>query len=253
MDLIKKKRRVTKMIKPNNYDNVKASGEFEQVNAGGHYMTILKVAERKNKNGGDMIVVAFDFDMRDKQEGFFKKMFLDDVRPDKAWPYQGTQYIKKLLPERELYVRYHYDRAVLEPERVFHLGTGIFEGVFRFFVFTEALCSCESLIREVILVILHIRVILDRAVSIYPCNVQIADRSRTEICNFRLLRTSADKSCFGYDLLLKALSEVAVEDAGYNNSRYDRKDTCNNDNGIEDPLSQRSVLPPCSPRLLQWL
>ena len=81
------------MIKPNNYDNVKASGEFEQVNAGGHYMTILKVAERKNKNGGDMIVVAFDFDMRDKQEGFFKKMFLDDVRPDKAWPYQGTQYI----------------------------------------------------------------------------------------------------------------------------------------------------------------
>ena len=81
------------MIKPNNYDNVKAGGEFEQVNAGGHYMTIMKVMERKNKNGGDMVVVAFDFDMRDKQEGFFKKMFLDDVRPDKTWPYQGTQYI----------------------------------------------------------------------------------------------------------------------------------------------------------------
>lgn len=81
------------MIKPNNYDNVKASGEFEKIIVGGHYMTIKKVAERKNKNNGDMIVVAFDFDMRDKQEGYFKKQFLDDVRPDKVWPYAGTQYI----------------------------------------------------------------------------------------------------------------------------------------------------------------
>ncbi len=84
------------MIKPNNFDNVKAGGEFEKINLGGHYMTIKKLIERKNKNGGDMIVVAFDFDMRDKQENYFKNQFMDDVRPDKKWPYAGTQYINVL-------------------------------------------------------------------------------------------------------------------------------------------------------------
>ena len=81
------------MIKPNNYDAIKTSDEFEKIQAGGHYMEIKKLVERKNKNGGDMIVVAFDFDMRDKQDGYFSRQFLDDVRPDKKWPYAGTQYI----------------------------------------------------------------------------------------------------------------------------------------------------------------
>ncbi len=81
------------MIKPNNYDAVKTNDEMEKVLPGGHYMEIKRLIERKNKNGGDMIVVAFDFDMRDKQEGYFKKQFLDDIRPDKKWPYVGTQYI----------------------------------------------------------------------------------------------------------------------------------------------------------------
>ena len=84
------------MFKPNNYDSTKVAGEFEKINVGGHYMTIKKVAERQNKNGGDMIVVAFDFDMRDKQQDYFKTQFMDDVRPDKKWPYAGTQYINVL-------------------------------------------------------------------------------------------------------------------------------------------------------------
>ena len=84
------------MFKPKDYDNVKTADEFEQVEVGGHYMTIMKLAEAKNKNGGDMIIVAFDFDQRDKQTGYFKTMFLDDVRPDKKWPFQGTQYINVL-------------------------------------------------------------------------------------------------------------------------------------------------------------
>lgn len=84
------------MFKPKDYDNVKTLDEFEQIELGGHYMTIMKLAESKNKNGGDMIIVAFDFDQRDKQTGYFKTMFLDDVRPDKKWPFQGTQYINAL-------------------------------------------------------------------------------------------------------------------------------------------------------------
>ena len=58
------------MFKPKDYDNVKTVDEFEQIELGGHYMTIMKLAESKNKNGGDMIIVAFDFDQRDKQTGY---------------------------------------------------------------------------------------------------------------------------------------------------------------------------------------
>ena len=93
---LKNRKELKTMIKPNNFDNVKAAGEFEKINLGGHYMTIKGVKEQKNKNGGDMIVVAFDFDMRDKQEGYFKSQFMDDVRSDKKWPYAGTQYVNVL-------------------------------------------------------------------------------------------------------------------------------------------------------------
>ena len=83
------------MQKPKNYDNVSAGG-FTPIELGGHKMVIKQVSERKNKNGGDMIVVAFDFDVNDKQAGYFKQLFLDDVRPDKKWPINGTAYINVL-------------------------------------------------------------------------------------------------------------------------------------------------------------
>jgi hypothetical protein len=80
------------MQKPNNFDNV-STGDFTPIELGGHYMTIKQVSETKSKSGKDMIVVLFDFAKEDKQSGYFMESFKNDIRPEKKWPYSGTQYI----------------------------------------------------------------------------------------------------------------------------------------------------------------
>lgn len=87
------KARINNMNKPNNYDEVQASGEFVPVNLGGHKMVIKQVSEKKNSNGGDMIVVLFDFDASDAQAGYFMNQFNNDTRQDKKYPNKATQYI----------------------------------------------------------------------------------------------------------------------------------------------------------------
>lgn len=81
------------MRKPNNYENTKAQGDFTPVELGGHKLVIKQVNETTSKKGKPMIVVLFDFAKDDKQPGYFGKIFADDIRPDKKWPNQATQYI----------------------------------------------------------------------------------------------------------------------------------------------------------------
>ena len=80
------------MQKPNGYDEVQV-GDFIPVELGGHHLIIKAVREQDSKNGKPMIVVAFDFAKNDKQPGYFSEQFDKDVRPDKKWPNNGTQYI----------------------------------------------------------------------------------------------------------------------------------------------------------------
>lgn len=81
------------MQKPENYDQTQAGGDFTPVELGGHKLIIKQVSETKSKNGKDMIVVLFDFAPEDSQAGYFTEMFKNDIRPDKKWPNQATQYI----------------------------------------------------------------------------------------------------------------------------------------------------------------
>ena len=81
------------MQKPNNYDETQAGGEFTPVELAGHRMVIKQVNETKSKTDKDMIVVLFDFAEDDKQPGYFMEQFQNDIRPDKKWPNQATQYI----------------------------------------------------------------------------------------------------------------------------------------------------------------
>lgn len=81
------------MNKPNDYDNVQAAGEWEPVVLGGHYMVVKQVSERKGNQNQDQIAVSFDFDKNDTQPEYFMKAFKDDIRPEKKWPNQATQYI----------------------------------------------------------------------------------------------------------------------------------------------------------------
>ena len=83
------------MQKPNNYDQTPAGGDFTPVELGGHKIIIKQVSETKSKNGKDMIVVLFDFAADDSQPGYFTEQFKNDIRPDKKWPNQATQYIMK--------------------------------------------------------------------------------------------------------------------------------------------------------------
>ena len=81
------------MQKPNNYEETEVRGDFTPVELGGHYAVIKNVAEKDSKNGDPMIVVSIDFDKKDAQAGYFMDAFKKDVRPDKKYPNQATQYI----------------------------------------------------------------------------------------------------------------------------------------------------------------
>lgn len=84
------------MQKPSGYDDVKVGGDFTPVELGGHHMIIKGVKEQTNKNGEPMIVVAFDFAKNDKQPEYFSELFDKDIRPEKKWPFNGTQYINTM-------------------------------------------------------------------------------------------------------------------------------------------------------------
>lgn len=81
------------MEKPKGYDAASAMGEFTPVDLGGHYCVIKQVAEVNSSTGKPMIVVLLDFCDPDKQPGYFSKLFENDDREEKKWPFNGTKYI----------------------------------------------------------------------------------------------------------------------------------------------------------------
>lgn len=81
------------MQKPNGYDEAKAGGGFIPVELGGHHLVIKQVEEMQSSTGKPMIKVSFDFAENDKQPKYFAEQFKDDIRPDKKWSNQATQYI----------------------------------------------------------------------------------------------------------------------------------------------------------------
>lgn len=81
------------MKKPNNYEETQVQGEFTPVELGGHKLVIKQVEERMSRTNKPMIVVFFDFAPGDKQAGYFAEAFKNDIRPEKKWPNQATQYI----------------------------------------------------------------------------------------------------------------------------------------------------------------
>lgn len=81
------------MQKPNGYEEAKAQGDFTPVELGGHRMFIRQVNEKLSKNGKPMIVVLFDFAQDDAQPNYFMEQFKNDIRPEKKYPNQATQYI----------------------------------------------------------------------------------------------------------------------------------------------------------------
>ena len=82
------------MQKPTNYENTKAIQERVPAEVGGHYLRIIRVVEMKNKNGGDMIMVGYDFAANDKQAGLYQKEFEANTdTANRKWPIGGRNYM----------------------------------------------------------------------------------------------------------------------------------------------------------------
>lgn len=79
------------MIKPKNWENTTAYGDFEPLELGGHVCRIIKVEETKSKAGKDMMVIYVDI-AEGEQSRRFRNKFDEDNKPDKKWPYEGTYY-----------------------------------------------------------------------------------------------------------------------------------------------------------------
>lgn len=73
------------MEMPKNYEAVQAYGEYTPLTLGGHIMKIVKVEEKKSRNGNDMIEIYLDTDKSDKQPQYFKQLYDNDTRPEKKW------------------------------------------------------------------------------------------------------------------------------------------------------------------------
>lgn len=73
------------MIKPKDFDNVSAYGEFKPLELGGHICRIMGVEETKSSTGKDMIVISLDTAPQDKQPGYYTEQYRSDDRPDKKW------------------------------------------------------------------------------------------------------------------------------------------------------------------------
>ena len=82
------------MQKPTNYENTQTIQERTPAEVGGHYLRIIRVVEMKNKNGGDMIMIGYDFAANDKQAGLYQKEFEANTdTANRKWPIGGRNYM----------------------------------------------------------------------------------------------------------------------------------------------------------------
>lgn len=72
------------MLKPNDYENVQAYGEFESLKTGGHVCRIMKVEETKSQSRKPMVRIYLDI-AEGEQAGYFAARYDADTRKEKKW------------------------------------------------------------------------------------------------------------------------------------------------------------------------
>lgn len=73
------------MIKPNNYEEVQAMGEYTPINLGGHKLVIMNVEECAASTGNQYIKVSFDTAKDDVQPNYYSNQYKQDTRDNKKW------------------------------------------------------------------------------------------------------------------------------------------------------------------------
>lgn len=72
------------MIKPTDWENTQAYGDFEPLELGGHICKIMSVEEMKSRSSKDMIKISLDI-AEGEQAGYFAEQYRKDNRQDKKW------------------------------------------------------------------------------------------------------------------------------------------------------------------------
>lgn len=72
------------MIKPTDWENTQAYGDFEPLELGGHICKIMSVEEMKSRTNKDMIKISLDI-AEGPQAGYFAEQYRKDNRQDKKW------------------------------------------------------------------------------------------------------------------------------------------------------------------------
>ncbi len=72
------------MLKPNNYEQTQAYGEFTPLEAGGYVCRIIKVEETKSKGGKPMVKIYLDI-AEGERAGYYAARYDSDNRENKRW------------------------------------------------------------------------------------------------------------------------------------------------------------------------
>lgn len=73
------------MLKPKDFDQITAYGEFKPLELGGHVCQIMQVDETESRTKKPMLVISLDTAPQDKQPGYYAEQYRADDRPDKKW------------------------------------------------------------------------------------------------------------------------------------------------------------------------
>lgn len=88
-----------------NKTEAKEFGDYENLELGGHLLTIVAIGEHTSEiSGNTSLKVCVDISKGDKQEGFFKKQYDNNTNKDKKWSSSGTKYLS-LKDEQLAYLK----------------------------------------------------------------------------------------------------------------------------------------------------
>lgn len=83
----------------------KEFGEFENLELGGHLLTIVDAKEYTSEvSGNTSLRICVDISKGDKQENFFKNQYDNNTASDKKWSTAGTKYLS-LKDEQIAYLK----------------------------------------------------------------------------------------------------------------------------------------------------
>lgn len=75
-----------------NWDVIEVPSDFEKIELGGHICVIKQVKVTTTRNGGELLIIAFDFAQNDSQAFYFNKKHEEDKKRNPSAKWRGVYY-----------------------------------------------------------------------------------------------------------------------------------------------------------------